>query len=276
MSKNLDGCSPILGGLKSTSLSRHTCHRSPSKPRILTAQLCTRVSSPLSGILIADLFPCYSKVTTYGHLNDTHGLTGLEPNFVNNPFVVAWADTQNPHGSRAGCGPISSIRLWRSTRNVTEETNALNYRNALAEQHVFWQEQSRQALNFQQTGLERAAQEHEQAAPDEVCSCCSCTSYRNVQNGDAGKIGALNNQAEKMWTSHQDTLLNEMIVSQATRWKTIEEVCSMKQIRNFKGVRGKVTNMCKNISRELRAMCQNFINKKSKSNRLREEKKLKC
>ena len=111
MSKNLDGNSPILGGLKSTSLSRYTCHRSPSKAGILMAHLCTRVSSPLSGILIADLFPCYSKMTTYGHLNDTHGLTGLEPNLVNNPFVVAWADTQKPHGSRAGCGLISSIRL---------------------------------------------------------------------------------------------------------------------------------------------------------------------
>ena len=53
-----------------------------------------------------------------------------------------------------------------------------------------------------------------------------------------------------------------------------EEVCSMKQRQNFKGIKGKVTSICKNISRVFDATCQKF-NKKSKSNRLRVEKKLK-
>ena len=38
----------------------------------------------------------------------------------------------------------------------------------MAEQHVYWQEQGRQALNFQQSGFERADQEYEQAARVEV------------------------------------------------------------------------------------------------------------
>ena len=40
---NLDGNSSFLGALKSTSLSRHTCHRTSSTARILTAHSCTRV-----------------------------------------------------------------------------------------------------------------------------------------------------------------------------------------------------------------------------------------
>ena len=49
--------------------------------------------------------------------------------------------------------------------------------------------------------------------------------------------------------------------------KTREEDCSWKQRQNFKGIKGKVTSARKNI-------CQEF-NKKSKSNWLRVEKKLK-
>ena len=45
--KNLDGSNPILDALKSTPLSRHTCHRSGSTTRILTAHFSTRELSPL-------------------------------------------------------------------------------------------------------------------------------------------------------------------------------------------------------------------------------------
>ena len=38
----------------------------------------------------------------------------------------------------------------------------------LAELHVCWQEQFRHALNFQEAGFDRAAQEEEQTARDEV------------------------------------------------------------------------------------------------------------
>ena len=50
------------------------------------------------------------------------------------------------------------------------------------------------------------------------------------------RMGALENQAEQTWTSHQGLLLNEIIVSQASHWKAREEVCSLKQRQNLKGV----------------------------------------
>ena len=70
--------------------------------------------------------------------------------------------------AQAGYGGISSVPPWRSTRHCTEEANAHNYRNTLAEQHVCWQEQGRNPLNFQHAGFERATQEFEQAARDEL------------------------------------------------------------------------------------------------------------
>ena len=50
-------------------------------------------------------------------------------------------------------------------------------------------------------------------------------------------------------------------MSQATHWKTREEVCSVKPGQNFKSTRGRVTNICKNISRVFDATWQKF-NKK--------------
>ena len=50
-----------------------------------------------------------------------------------------------------------------------------------------------------------------------------------------------------------------------------EEDCSTKQRQNFKGIKCKITKICKNTSRVFGATCQKF-NKKSKSDRLRVEK----
>ena len=122
-------------------------------------------------------------------------------------------------------------------------------------------EQGRQALNFQQAGFERAAEEGEQASCDEVH-----VAVAQARAGMRAGMGALENQAEQTWTSHEVRLLSGMIVSQATRWKTREEVCSLKQRGNFKGILGKVTNICKTVSREFGATCQKF-KKKFKSNR---------
>ena len=74
----------------------------------------------------------------------------------------------NPHGIQVGYGPISPTPPWRSARHFTEEERKHNCLNMLAEQHVYRQEQSRQALNFQHADFERTAQEYEQAARDEV------------------------------------------------------------------------------------------------------------
>ena len=49
-----------------------------------------------------------------------------------------------------------------------EEGNAHNGQNYMAEEHDYWQEQGRNALNIQQSGFEGAVKEYEQAARDEV------------------------------------------------------------------------------------------------------------
>ena len=58
--------------------------------------------------------------------------------------------------------------MEKCAKLLTEEADAHNYRNLLAEQHVYWRDQGRNDLNFQQVVFERAAQENEQAARDEV------------------------------------------------------------------------------------------------------------
>ena len=95
-------------------------------------------------------------MTASGHFADTHGLTGHEPNLTSIQCVVAWADTQNSYGMQLGCGPMSPIPRWGSTRHFTEDANAHKCRN----QQVYWLEQGSHALNFQQADFESAAQEY--------------------------------------------------------------------------------------------------------------------
>ena len=79
----------------------------------------------------------------------------------------------------------------------------------MAEQHVHWQEQGRHAPNFRQAGFERAAQEHVQAAREEVHVAVAKTTYMSRAEM-RGIVGALENQAVQAWTPHQVPLLNEM------------------------------------------------------------------
>ena len=160
--------------------------------------------------------------------------------------------------AQAGGGPISSIPPWRRTRNFTKE-------------HVHWPEQGRNAVNFQQAGFERAAQEHEQAACDEVhVTVAQATEMFRAEFRT--RMGALGNQSEQTWTSHPVVLQIEMnSVAGDAHWKTREQVCSVKQRQTFKGINGKVMNTCKKISRVFNATCLKF-NKKSKSIRLRVDK----
>ena len=65
------------------------------------------------------------------------------------------------------------------------------------------------------------------------------------------------------WTSHQDTLLDEMT-----------SVAGDALENQRRSLLNDATTECKNVSRKFGATCQKF-NKKSNSNRLREEKKLK-
>ena len=86
-------------------------------------------------------------------------------------------------------------------------------------------------------------------------------------------MGALENQSDQAWTSHQVSLLHEMNHVAGDALEN-QRRSLMKQRQNFNGIKGEVTSICKKISRELGATCPK-INKKSKFNSLREEKKLK-
>ena len=69
----------------------------------------------------------------------------------------------------------------------------------LAEQHVYWLEQGRHALNFKQAGIERAAQEHEQAARDKVhAALAQATEMSRAEMRE--RMGALENQTEQTST----------------------------------------------------------------------------
>ena len=173
-------------------------------------------------------------MTTSRHFADTHGLTGYEPNLANSQHVVAWSESQNHYGPQSVDGLISSNLPWRSVRNFTEEADAHNHRNIVAEQHVYWQGQCRNASIFHpQASVEKSAPENEQAAHDEVHVAVARTSYRNVQIGNAGNNGCV----RKSIRANLDVLSrwNEMKSAlHAMYRKTREEICSMKQRQNFK------------------------------------------
>ena len=83
---SLDGSTPILGALKSTSLSRHTWHRFSSADGTLAHEFLTTV---------VGLVLCSNKMTTSGHFADTHGLTGYDRHMTYCQFLFAREDTQN-------------------------------------------------------------------------------------------------------------------------------------------------------------------------------------
>ena len=79
----------------------------------------------------------------------------------------------------------------------------------LAEQHVYWREQGRQALKFQKDGFERAAQEYEQVTRDEVTvAVAQATEMSGAEL--LVRTNAIKQRAQQAWTSHEVTLLNEM------------------------------------------------------------------
>ena len=142
-------------------------------------------------------------MTTSGHFADTHRLTLHELNLTDSQIVVARSDTEKLlWNAQAAHGPVSPIPPWRSTRHFTEEADAHHCPNFLAEQHIYWQEQGRHALNFQQASFERAAQEYEQAARDEVhVALAQDTEMSGAEMRE--RLEAVENQAEQTWTAHQ-------------------------------------------------------------------------
>ena len=89
-----------------------------------------------------------------------------------------------------------------------EEANAHNYRNTLAEQHVYWQEHGRRALNLE-AGFERAAHVYQQAARDENHVAVAQVIERSTAEMRE-TLSTLESEAKHSWTSHQATLLNDM------------------------------------------------------------------
>ena len=175
-------------------------------------------------------------------------------------FVVAWADTQNSFAAQGDHGPISSIPPCRGTRNFTEEANALNCWNILAEQHVHWQQRSRNTLNFPQASFERAVQECEQATRDEVhVAVAQSTECPERKCGEEWVLSKI--KQSKPGLSHQITLLSEM-----------NSVASNALENKRRSLLSEATAELQKHERQ--SHCQKF-NKESKSNKLRMEKKLK-
>ena len=117
---------------------------------------------------------------------------------------------KNSYGSQAGDGLASSTPPWRSTRNLTEEANAHNYRNTLAEQHVHWQGQDRYAWNPPKGSL-RKEQLNDMSKQLVTKFMLQLHKLPTSPERNCGKIrGTLEHQAEQTWTSHRVTLLDEM------------------------------------------------------------------
>ena len=64
--------------------------------------------------------------------------------------------------------PPKSFELVSGRMVTSERKHTLTNTGKIGKPTCYWQEQSRHALNFQQAGFERAAQEPEQTARDEV------------------------------------------------------------------------------------------------------------
>ena len=109
-----------------------------------------------------------SKMTTSRPFADAHGFSGYDPNLANNQHLVTWKEHLHFWGAswvwtnRIKCSVEKRTTLSRGSKR------SQFYWNLVAEQHVYWREQGRNALNYHQAGFERAAPEYEQSARDEV------------------------------------------------------------------------------------------------------------
>ena len=156
------------------------------------------------------IFLAKSGMTTSGPFVDTYGLAGYEPNFTNNQHLLALTENPHPHGAQVVYGSSSSNPSWASTQNFTEEANAHNCRNPLAQQHVYLQRAKQTRFELvQQAGFERAAQKYEQAARGEVhVAVAQAADMAGAEM--LAKMGALVQRFEQSWISHQVILLDEM------------------------------------------------------------------
>ena len=191
----MDGSSHIFGALRSSSLWRHTGRRLSSTARIPTAHFCQRDLHHLPLIVLC--LPSANLKCLVWFFPEKHPCTGYEPKSAQS-FSGGVAGYSNLDNSQFGYGPITQNPLWKSTRDFAETANAHNCRSLLAERHVDWQEHGRSALNYQQASFERAAQEYEQAAQDEVhvvpknperkCGKNECSANHIVERRRVGQL----------------------------------------------------------------------------------------
>ena len=144
-----------------------------------------------------------------------------------------------------------------------------------AEQRVYWREQGRNALNFQQAGFKGAAQEYDQTAGDEVHVAVAQDRQRTSLKRKCLEEWAL----LKIAQSDPRLLVKlchwaKRTLSQETHSEIKEEIFSAKQMLDFNDINGRVMDSFKNISRTFNAIFQKF-EMKFKLSKLRGEKKLK-
>ena len=144
---------------------------------------------------------------------------------------------------------------------ASQKANAHSYRNILAEQHG-------EKAGVRQTRFELLANMPEQLKniiSERLVMKFMLQLHKATDMSLAEmweRMGAIENQAEQKWTSHQVTLLNEMKCRKRTHWKTERRILlSVSQRQNFGGIEGKVARICKNISRVSGATCQKFKQK---------------
>ena len=125
---------------------------------------------------------------------------------------------------------VMDLPLWRRTRSFTEESNAHNCRNVLAERKVSSQEQGRNVLNIQEAGFERAA---------------------NAWSGNAGHNGLSKTKQSKPGRLIKLRYLKEINIVAGDALANQRKNYSIKQRRNFKGIKGIATSICKNVSRDM-------------------------
>ena len=153
-------------------------------------------------------------MTTSGHSADTHGLTADEPNlpgwerrqeikiFTERKLLMDRFRQSFPgdvHVTPKRKQPLTMIGKCFTYAYI------FIYIYILAQRHVHCQEQGRNALNSQQAGCERAAQDFEEAARDEVhVAVAQATEVSGKEMREM--MGALDNPAEQNWISHQVSL----------------------------------------------------------------------
>ena len=138
-------------------------------------------------------------MTTSGHFADTHGLTADEPN------LTGWERRQE-----VKILTERKLVMDRFHQSVPGDVHVTPERKqpltVIGKCFTYvYQEQGRNALNSQQAGCERAAQDFEEAARDEVhVAVAQATEVSGKEMRET--MGALDNQAEQNWISHQVSL----------------------------------------------------------------------